>query len=105
MHALTRSSSRYPSPGRERSCSTPAAYIGVIGSKRRWETSADQLLEAGVPEEKIRRVVSPIGLELGAESPEEIALSIMAEIVMHCRGGTGEPMAHSAKAKRTAGKS
>ncbi len=84
---------------------TPAAYIGVIGSKRRWETSAKQLLEEGLPEEKIQRVISPIGLELGAESPQEIALSIMAEIVMHCRGGTGEPMAHKPKAKRTAGKS
>jgi xanthine dehydrogenase accessory factor len=80
---------------------TPAAYIGVIGSKRRWETSAKQLLEQGLDEEKIQRVHSPIGLELGAESPEEIALSIMAEIVMRCRGGSGEPMAHKPLVKQT----
>lgn len=79
---------------------TPAAYLGVIGSRRRWETAAQRLLEAGVPREKINRVTSPMGLELNAETPEEIALSMMAEIVMLRRGGTGEPMAHQPVSKR-----
>jgi xanthine dehydrogenase accessory factor len=61
---------------------SPAAYIGVIGSQRRWKTARDQLLEGGVPGEKIDRVHSPIGLELHAETPEEIAISIIAEIIM-----------------------
>jgi xanthine dehydrogenase accessory factor len=73
---------------------TPAAYIGVIGSRRRWETTAHQLQENGILEEDILRVTSPMGLEIHAETPEEIALSILAEIVMIRRGGTGEKMVH-----------
>jgi xanthine dehydrogenase accessory factor len=71
-----------------------AGYIGVIGSKRRWDTCAKQLAEQGVPQEKIDRVVSPMGLELNAETPEEIAVSMLAEIIMLRRGGSGEHMAH-----------
>lgn len=66
-----------------------AAYIGVIGSRRRWETARKQLADAGVPEEQINRVHSPIGLELKAETPEEIAISIMAEVIMLEKGGDG----------------
>ncbi len=71
---------------------TPHAYIGVIGSRRRWAMAMKQLQEKGVPADKLAHVHAPMGLELNAETPEEIALSIMAEIVMHKRGGTGEPM-------------
>lgn len=74
---------------------TPAAYIGVIGSRRRWETAAGELQALGVPAERLERVVSPMGLELNAETPEEIAVSILAEIVMLHRGGSGEPMRHA----------
>ncbi len=70
----------------------PAAYIGVIGSQRRWSTARKQLLEQGVPAEKLDRVRSPIGLELNAETPEEIAVSIMAEIIMLREGGDGRVM-------------
>jgi xanthine dehydrogenase accessory factor len=68
------------------------AYIGVIGSKRRWLTTVKGLKERGVAEEKIARVHSPMGLELNAETPEEIAVSIMAEILMMRDKGTGKPM-------------
>ena len=61
---------------------SPAAYIGVIGSKRRWETTRQKLIEMGLPEEHLSRVRSPIGLDLNAETPEEIAVSILAEIIM-----------------------
>jgi xanthine dehydrogenase accessory factor len=71
---------------------TPAPYIGVIGSRRRWVTTVKQLEQAGMDEESLRRVHAPIGLELNAETPREIAVSIMAEIIAHWRGGTGEPM-------------
>ena len=74
-----------------------AAYIGVIGSKRRWDTSAQQLAERGVEQERIAKVVSPMGLELNAETPEEIAVSMLAEIIMLQRGGTGLHMAHAPK--------
>jgi xanthine dehydrogenase accessory factor len=71
---------------------TDPAYIGVIGSRRRWLTTAKALRENGVSEEKIARVHSPMGLELNAETPEEIAVSIMAEILMLKDKGTGKPM-------------
>ena len=71
---------------------SPAAYIGVIGSRRRWATTVKALKEKGVSEEKIARVHSPMGLELQAETPEEIAVSIMAEILMIRDKGTGHPM-------------
>jgi xanthine dehydrogenase accessory factor len=77
---------------------TPAAYIGVIGSQRRWMTARKQMLEASLPAdkeylaEKLDRVRSPIGLELNAETPEEIAVSILAEIIMLRQGGDGHTM-------------
>ncbi|MBN2146455.1 MAG: XdhC family protein [Anaerolineales bacterium] len=69
-----------------------AAYIGVIGSRRRWTTTWKQLLERGVNEAELERVHSPVGLELNAETPEEIAVSIMAEIIMLRNGGDGREM-------------
>ncbi len=69
-----------------------AAYIGVIGSKRRWLTTVRALKEKEVSAGLIARVHSPMGLELNAETPEEIAVSIMAEILMVRERGTGKPM-------------
>lgn len=69
-----------------------AAYIGVIGSKKRWATTVKGLVEKGVQPEALERIHSPMGLELNAETPEEIAVSIMAEIIMLSRGGDGKPM-------------
>jgi xanthine dehydrogenase accessory factor len=80
-------------PGLPSLIEAPAAYIGVIGSKRRWETTRQQLIEKGVSEEDLKKVRSPMGLELNAETPEEIAVSIMAEIVMLRQGGDGSVMA------------
>lgn len=70
----------------------PAPYIGIIGSKKRWEHTRKLLREDGMSEEQLARFHSPIGLELNAETPEEIAVSIMAEIIMLGRGGSGERM-------------
>jgi xanthine dehydrogenase accessory factor len=64
----------------------------VIGSKRRWATTVKELQARGVPEERIARVHSPMGLELQAETPEEIAVSIMAEILMIRDKGSGKTM-------------
>ena len=58
-----------------------AAYIGVIGSKRRWATTKKKLIETGVAKQRLDEVHSPIGIEIYAETPEEIAVSIMAEII------------------------
>lgn len=69
-----------------------SAYIGVIGSRRRWATTLKGLKEKGVSEEQIARIHSPMGLELNAETPEEIAVSILAEIIMLSGGGDGKQM-------------
>jgi len=71
---------------------TPASYIGVIGSRRRWAITVKALQAQGVPEGSIARVRSPIGLGIGAETPEEIAVSILAEILMLRGEGSGKPM-------------
>lgn len=70
----------------------PHAYLGVIGSRRRWATAVKHLESQGVPREKLERVYAPMGLELQAETPEEIALSVMAEILMVRRQATGKSM-------------
>lgn len=69
-----------------------AAYIGVIGSRRRWATTVKALKAKGVSDELIAKVHSPMGLELQAETPEEIAVSIMAEVLMVRNKGTGKRM-------------
>ena len=71
---------------------SPAPYIGVIGSKRRWEITCKELLAQGLSEVDLEQVKSPIGFELNAETPEEIAVSIMAEVLMIYRNGSGKPM-------------
>lgn len=79
-------------PGLAPLLDTPAAFIGIIGSKRRWMMTRKELISQGIPEEKLDRVHSPIGLELNAETPEEIAISIMAELIMLRNEGTGKSM-------------
>ncbi len=71
---------------------TDAGYIGVIGSQKRWKTTLKELNQKGISVEKLARIHSPIGLGIGAETPEEIAVSIMAEILMLRGGGSGRPM-------------
>jgi xanthine dehydrogenase accessory factor len=79
----------------------PHAYLGVIGSRRRWATARRQLEAVGVPQSALAEVHAPMGLELKAETPEEIALSIMSEIVMQRRGGDGQPMKTAANQNAT----
>jgi len=69
-----------------------ASYIGIIGSRRRWATTRKHLVEQGIAEEILDRVISPMGLEINAETPEEIAVSILAEIIMLRNGGDGTQM-------------
>ncbi|MFI8391928.1 XdhC family protein [Streptomyces sp. NPDC085540] len=67
----------------------PVAYVGAMGSRRTHEDRNERLRAVGVTELELARLRSPIGLDLGARSPEETALSIAAEIVANRRGGTG----------------
>lgn len=68
---------------------TEADYVGLIGSKRRTRIVLDRLREAGADLEKLSRVHAPVGLDIGAITPEEVALSILAEMVAERRGGKG----------------
>lgn len=68
---------------------TPAAYIGAIGSRGTNEDRRRRLAEAGVSSEEIARMRAPIGLDIGAATPEEMAISILAEIIAHRRGRAG----------------
>jgi len=70
------------------------AYVGLVASRKRSALVLERLHEDGVPLELLRRVAAPAGLDLGAETPQEIALSITAEIVQLWRGGStsGQPL-------------
>ncbi|MFE9007074.1 XdhC family protein [Streptomyces sp. NPDC007875] len=71
---------------------TPAAYIGVMGSRRTRSDRTTRLQEQGVTDAELARLASPIGLDLGARTPEETAVSIAAEIIQRRWGGTGFPL-------------
>lgn len=64
---------------------TETAYTGMIGSRRRVAAARRQLLDEGFPAEKIEAVRAPIGLDIGAETPEEIAVSILSEVICYKR--------------------
>jgi xanthine dehydrogenase accessory factor len=71
---------------------TPAAYIGAMGSRRTHEDRLTRLREIGLTEPELSRLRSPIGLDLGARTPEETAVAIAAEIVALHWGGSGAPL-------------
>ncbi|MBT2413400.1 XdhC family protein [Streptomyces sp. ISL-12] len=74
----------------------PVAFVGAMGSRRTHADRTRRLREAGLTDRELSRLRSPIGLDLGARTPEETALSIAAEIVAARRGGTGVPLTGSA---------
>jgi xanthine dehydrogenase accessory factor len=71
---------------------TPARYVGLMGSKRKTILIYEDLIRGGLPIERVKEIRSPIGLDVRARTPEEIAVSIMAEVLMFRYGGTGAPM-------------
>jgi xanthine dehydrogenase accessory factor len=72
-----------------------ARYIGMIGSKRKVVNNFSALLNEGISKKTLEKVTAPIGLDLGGQTPEEIALSIMAQLVALENGGTGKPLVQS----------
>jgi len=70
----------------------PAAYIGAMGSRRTHDDRLNRLREAGLTEAELARLRSPIGLDLGARTPEETAIAIAAELIQLRWGGTGQPL-------------
>jgi xanthine dehydrogenase accessory factor len=75
---------------------TEAAYVGVMGSRRTHEDRLARLREAGVREDELARLRSPIGLDLGARTPQETAVSIAAEILLERHGGSGARLTDTA---------
>jgi xanthine dehydrogenase accessory factor len=71
---------------------TPAAYIGAMGSRRTHDDRLARLRETGMSEDELARLRSPIGLDLGARTPEETAVAIAAELIQLRWGGTGQPL-------------
>ena len=83
---------RYDDMALESALRTRARYIGLLGSRRKTLMIYRRLLEQGIPKDRIREVYAPIGLNIGALTPEEIAVSIMSEVIMVRRGGDGGKM-------------
>ena len=74
---------------------SPAAYVGAMGSHRAQAKRRERLLAKGLTDDELERLAAPIGLDLGALTPEETALSIMSEIVALRRGRDGGRLAHA----------
>ena len=83
---------RYDDMALESAISTRARYVGLLGSRRKTLMIYRRLVEQGTPVERLHQVHAPIGLNIGALTPEELAVSIMSEIIMVRRGGDGSPM-------------
>ncbi|WP_435223943.1 XdhC family protein [Streptomyces sp. Tue6028] len=89
---------KFDVPLLEEALRRPAAYIGAMGSRRTHDERRERLAEAGLTERELSRLRSPVGLDLGARTPEEVAVSVAAEIVALRWGGTGTPLTATAGA-------
>lgn len=83
---------RYDNVALEAAARTSARYVGLMGSKRKTILIYEDLISNGLSIDRVKEIRSPIGLDIHARTPEEIAVSIMAEILMFRLGGTGQPM-------------
>ena len=83
---------RYDNTALLAAAKTPAKYVGLMGSKRKTILIYEDLMRGELSLERIREIRSPIGLDIRARTPEEIAISIMSEILMFRLGGSGSPM-------------
>jgi xanthine dehydrogenase accessory factor len=92
---------KYDLPVLRHALTTPAGYIGMLGSRRRGETILRMLREEGIAESELDRIRVPIGLDLGGRTAPEIALAILAEIVAARHGRSGTSL--SAMRRGTAG--
>ena len=79
-----------------RALRSPAAYVGAMGSRRTHDRRMRALREAGATDEELRRLHSPIGLDLGAATPEETAISILAELLAERTAASGAPLRSTA---------
>ncbi|MFE9614218.1 XdhC family protein [Streptomyces sp. NPDC006012] len=96
---------KFDVPLLEEALRRPAAYIGAMGSRRTHDERRKRLTEAGLTPDELSRLRSPLGLDLGARTPEEVAVSVAAEIVALRWGGSGVPLTATAGAIHPAGAS
>ena len=83
---------KFDVPALQAALETDAFYVGALGSRRNQERRRERLLEAGVPEEALERIHGPCGLDIGADSQPETALSMLAEMVAARAGRDGGPL-------------
>ncbi len=83
---------KYDHVALEAAAKTSAKYVGLMGSRRKTILIYEELARSDLPVERIKEIRSPIGLDIRARTPEEIAVSIMGEILMVRLGGSGTPM-------------
>src|SRR5207244_7938001 len=83
---------RFDVPALQGALAGEAFYVGALGSRRNQARRRERLLEAGVPEEAVERIYGPAGLDIGADTPAETALSILAEILAVRSGRAGGPL-------------
>ncbi len=84
---------KFDEPALLGSLKTPAVYIGAVGSRSTNVDRRERLRAAGVEDEQIARIRGPIGLDIGASTPDEMAISILGEIIAVRNGRTGGPLA------------
>ncbi|MFG2127299.1 XdhC family protein [Streptomyces sp. NPDC048751] len=94
---------KFDVPLLEEALRRPAAYIGAMGSRRTHDDRRKRLVEAGLTDRELSRLRSPVGLDLGARTPEEVAVSVAAEIVALRWGGSGAPLGATGGAIHPAG--
>lgn len=83
---------KYDDVALEAALRSRAGYVGLVSSRRKWILIRERLLARGVPSDRVASVHAPVGLDIGARTPEEIALSIVAEVVAWRRGRAGGPL-------------
>ncbi|MBM3959999.1 MAG: XdhC family protein [SAR202 cluster bacterium] len=83
---------RYDDLALEAAAKTRASYVALLGSRRKTVMIYESLLEKGVPPARLREIRAPSGLDIGARTPEEIAISLVAEMLMFRLGGSGAPL-------------
>jgi xanthine dehydrogenase accessory factor len=83
---------RFDVPVLSQALKMPVGYVGAIGSRKTCAQRVERLRALGIDQHDLARLRSPIGLDLGAHTPEEVAVSILAEIIAVAHGGTGRPL-------------
>lgn len=86
---------KFDEPALVSALQTDAGYIGALGSRRTHRERRRRLLDAGVSEADLERIAAPCGLDIGARTPEETAISVLAEIIGRSTGRLGEPLSET----------